>query len=140
LAEEWFRQIISWSYQLRGYIVIYDRHFVFEQAAKATGPQNRKLRLTERFHRWLLEHCYPKPDLVIFLDALPEELFSRKGETTIEYLLMCREAFLTYGNKMANFRQVDASQPLDNVCSEISHHISKLQTSKNPKKILKPQV
>jgi thymidylate kinase len=131
LAEEWFRQIISWSYQLRGYIVIYDRHFIFEQAAKPSEPQNRKPRLTERFHRWFLEHCYPKPDLVIYLDAPPEELFSRKGETTIEYLQMCREAFLSYRKKIANFRQVDASQPLDMVCSEIIHHILQLQASKN---------
>lgn len=131
LAEEWFRQIISWSYQLLGYIVIYDRHFIFEQAAKPSGSQNRKPRLTERCHRWLLEHCYPKPDLVIYLDAPPEELFNRKGETTIEYLQMCREEFLGYGKKMANFRQVDALQPLDNICSEISHHILQFQTSKN---------
>jgi thymidylate kinase len=108
LAEEWFRQIISWSYQLRGYIVIYDRHFIFEHASKPSGTQNHNPRLTERFHRWLLDHCYPKPDIVIYLDAPPEELFSRKGETTIEYLQMCRERFLSHREKIANFRQVDA--------------------------------
>ncbi|MCZ6593966.1 MAG: hypothetical protein O6943_03515 [Bacteroidetes bacterium] len=138
LAEEWFRQFISWSYQLRGYMVIYDRHFIFEQAAKP-GPENRKLRLTERLHRWLLEHCYPKPDLVIFLDASPDELFRRKGETTIEYLQMCRDAFLSYEKKMSNFRRVDALQQPDDVCREIRHHIRQLQSS-NPEKILKPQV
>jgi thymidylate kinase len=140
LAEEWFRQIISWSYQLRGYIVIYDRHFIFEQVAKPTGFQNRRPRLTERCHRWLLDHCYPKPDLVIYLDAPPEELFNRKGETTIEYLQMCRESFLDFGEKVANFRKINALQPIDGVCSEISHHIKQLLSYKKPKKISKTQV
>ena len=140
LAEEWFRQIITWSYQLRGYLVIYDRHFIFEQAAKPNRSQDRKQRLTERFHRWLLDHYYPKPDVVIYLDAPPEELFSRKGETTIEYLQMCRERFLSYRDKIANFRQVDALQPVDTVCSEIRDHVRQLLASKIPKRMLTTDV
>jgi thymidylate kinase len=140
LAEEWFRQIISWSYQLRGYIVIYDRHFIFEQSAIPAGSQNQKPRLTEIIHRWFLDHCYPKPDLVIYLDAPSEELFRRKGETTIEYLQMCRESFLSYQKKIENFRQVNALQPLDTVCSEISHHIKQLPASKKSKKTLNSQI
>src|SRR4051794_24164617 len=27
IAEEWFRQGLTWFYKLRGYIVIFDRHF-----------------------------------------------------------------------------------------------------------------
>jgi thymidylate kinase len=77
-------------------------------------------------------NCYPKPDIVIYLDAPPEELFSRKGETTIEYLQMCRERFLSHREKIANFRQVDALQPVDTVCSEIRDHIDKLLASKKP--------
>jgi thymidylate kinase len=96
--------------------------------------------LTEGIHRWLLDHFYPKPDLVIYLDAPAEELFKRKGETTIEYLQMCRESFLNYGKRIANFRQVNALQPLDTVCSEISHHIKQLPASKKPKKTLNSQV
>lgn len=140
LAEEWFRQIISWSYQLRGYVVIYDRHFVFEPGAKPAGSQHRKLRLTERCHRWLLKNCYPKPDIIIFLDAPPEVLFDRKAETTIEYLKMCRESFLGYGEKMENFKRVDALQPFDNVCSEISHYIKQLPVYKSSNKMLKQQM
>src|SRR5262245_18588027 len=29
-VEEWFRQIVVWSYNLRGYLVILDRHFYFD--------------------------------------------------------------------------------------------------------------
>ena len=30
IAEESFRQVVSWTYQLRGFVVIYDRHFLFD--------------------------------------------------------------------------------------------------------------
>jgi hypothetical protein len=34
----------------------------------------------------MLEHFYPKPNLVIYLDAPAEMLFARKKEGTIELL------------------------------------------------------
>ncbi len=30
LAEEWYRQLLSWTYQALGYIVLCDRHFLFD--------------------------------------------------------------------------------------------------------------
>src|SRR2546428_6679542 len=30
VADEWYRQLLAWSYQLRGHIVLYDRHFRFD--------------------------------------------------------------------------------------------------------------
>ena len=125
LADEWFRQFISWSYQLRGYIVIYDRHFSLDHE-----PTNSS-RLTARLHRWLLNNWYPKPDLVIFLDAPPEVLYSRKGETTLENLQLCREAILNQGKKLSNFIRIDALQPLDNVCAEVGHQIMQFHASEN---------
>jgi thymidylate kinase len=125
LADEWFRQFISWSYQLRGYVVIYDRHFSLDHE-----PTNSS-RLTARLHRWLLNNWYPKPDLVIFLDAPPEVLFGRKGETTLEYLQKCREAFLSQGENKSNFVRIDALQPLENVCAEVRYQIMQFHAFKN---------
>jgi hypothetical protein len=135
LAEEWFRQLISWSYQLRGYIIIYDRHFIFDHVPGNTDPHIRKERLTYRIHGWLLNHLFPKPNMVIFLDASPEVLYNRKGETTLEYLQMCREAFLNKGERMVNFKRIDAFRPLDNVCAEVKDHIMQFYATKKSKKI-----
>ena len=130
LAEGWFRQLISWSYQLRGFIVIYDRHFLFDAASPATKHK----RFTDRLYYWTLTHLYPQPNLVIFLDAPPEVLFARKGEASVDYLHKRRQAFLAQGQKTANFIRVDAAQPLERVLAEVSRHILAFQAAKSPQK------
>ena len=80
LAEACFRQMISWIYQLRGYIVLYDRHFLFDAAPGSNSSQVQKQPLDSRIYYWLLSHLYPRPELVIFLDAPPEVLLERKQE------------------------------------------------------------
>ena len=120
-AEEWFRQILSWTYQLRGFLVIYDRHFLFDFAPVSGALKDpRADRLTERIHRWTLNYLYPKPNLTIFLDAPPEVLIARKGEATIDYLETKRNAYLRKGNETPNFTKIDATQPLDKVYNEVT--------------------
>lgn len=120
VAEECFRQAISWYYQARGYTVIYDRHFLFDFAPRATnGERSPENRLTERLHRWFLNHVLPKPDLILFLDAPPEVLHARKGEATIEYLSRKREAYLRQGHSLPGFIRIDASRPLEQVYDEV---------------------
>jgi hypothetical protein len=123
LVEDYFRQLISWSYELRGYDVLYDRHYAFDVAPSGANSSNQKDRLTKRLHRWFLSHVYPQPDLVVFLDAPPEVLFSRKQETTLEYLRVRREALLRQGAKTANFFCIDATQPLEKVYADVSECI-----------------
>lgn len=123
LAEAWYRQFISIGYQMRGFIVIYDRHFFFDTAPGVINSQNQSLLLLDRLFFWFMSHWYPRPDLTIFLDAPPDLLFRRKGEATLEYLERQREVFLNQGEKLANFVKIDASQPLDAVCSEVIQHI-----------------
>ncbi len=120
VSEEWFRQLVCWQYQLRGYVVLCDRHFVFDFAEVEGDPARR---LSDRIHAWLLRRTYPRPDLVIFLDAPPEVLMARKGEATLEILGARRKAFLRMGESTANFVRVDATQPLDSVYAEVTDHI-----------------
>jgi thymidylate kinase len=120
LAEEWFRQIISWSYQRRGYIVLYDRHFLFDATPSRTDGGPQKLRRTDAIHYWLLKHLYPKPDLVIFLDVSPEVQVKRKQEVTLDYLQKRREAFLEQGRNLAHFVRFDAGQPVDKVVADVT--------------------
>ncbi|HEX6070127.1 MAG TPA: hypothetical protein VFZ18_09885 [Longimicrobiaceae bacterium] len=118
LAEEWFRQAISWSYQLRGYVVLYDRHFALDFAPEVMGEEARTLE--HRVHRWFLTHLYPRPDLVVFLDAPGEVLFARKGESTVEELERRRQGFLRLGTRLPAFVRVDATEPLDEVYQQVA--------------------
>lgn len=141
VAEEWFRQMISWIYQLRGYIVVYDRHFLFDVAPGSNSSQVQKQPIDSRINYWLLSHLYPKPDLVIFLDAPPKVLMERKRETTLEYLRWRRTAFLDQGEKTANFIRVDAAQPPDKVLADVVQHIMRFHastTGKNQADIARP--
>jgi thymidylate kinase len=123
LAEAWYRQLISTIYQMRGYVVIYDRHFFFDTAPGIINSQEQSLLLLDRLYFWLMCHWYPRPTLTIFLDAPSELLYRRKGEATPEYLEQQRGVFLKQGEKLPHFFRVDATQPLDKVLSEVIHHI-----------------
>jgi len=118
LAEEWFRQLVSWYYQLRGYVVLYDRHFVFDFAED--GSAGRDEPYNKRLHRWCLAHFFPRPDFTICLDAPAELLFARKGEWGVENLEKRRQILLCQGERDPNFVRVDASQPLEKVYADVA--------------------
>jgi len=124
MAEAWFRQLISISYQLQGYVVIYDRHFYFDAAPVAIDSQNNRIPFSDRLYFWLMSHWYPKPTLTILLDAPTELLYERKAEASVEYLSQQRSVYLEQGKRLANFIRVDAAQPLDKVVDEVKKHIS----------------
>ena len=128
LAEEWYRQYLSWRYRRSGRIVIYDRHFKFdfEQVEKSS----EKVRATDKWHRWLLARAYPHPDMVIYLDAPAEVLYARKGEATVAYLDARRQAFLRQGETTPNFITVDATQPLETVYAQVASHITQFYNHK----------
>jgi thymidylate kinase len=118
LAEEWFRQAVSWCFQARGYIALYDRHFVFDFAPEVAAKPSDSLE--KRVHRWCLTHLYPRPDLVIFLDVPGTVLFARKGESTVEELESRRQGFLRIGERIPGFVRVDATRPLPEVYADVS--------------------
>jgi thymidylate kinase len=121
LLDEWFRQLVSWSYELRGHVVLYDRHFVFDFAPEVTAHADEPL--DKRIHRWCLARFYPRPDLVIFLDAPAAVLLARKGESTLAELERRRHAFLSVGARTKAFVRVDATRPLPDVYAEVVQHV-----------------
>lgn len=125
VVEEWYRQLVSWGYQLRGFVVLYDRHFLFDFAPEIMA--GREETLEQRLHRWSLTFFYPRPDLVIFLDAPAEVLFARKGELTVPELERRRQAFLRQGERVPNFVRVDATRPLGEVYQEVLSHILRVR-------------
>ena len=113
LAEEWYRQLHAHRSTRRGEIVIFDRHF----AADFLPSQHagRPLEMSRRLHNVLLR-LYPKPDLVILLDAPAEVVFARKGEGTVEWLAERRQGYLrAIEGPWRSTAVVDATQPVDEV-------------------------
>jgi thymidylate kinase len=130
IAEEWYRQLLSWSHQLRGDVVLYDRHFLFDFTV---SPERRRaLRLSDRIHLWHLERLYPRPSLTILLDAPPEVLMARKGEASLEFLDERREAMLALGRNQPGFVRVDATQPLETVYAQVAERIRTFHARRNP--------
>jgi thymidylate kinase len=120
-ADAWYRQGISWYYQLRGLVVLYDRHFVFDFAPEIAAESGEAVE--RRLYRWWITHLLPRPDLVVFLDAPGEVLFARKGELSVAELERRRQGFLRQGERVRNFVRVDATRPLDVVYAEVVEHI-----------------
>ena len=127
LADAWFRQVVSWGHQLRGRIVLYDRHFALDFAPEITAGAPPSLE--RRLHQWFLAHLYPRPDLVIFLDAPGEVLFARKGELTVAELERRRQGFLRQGARLPNFVRVDATRPLEDVYRDVAGHVARLHAA-----------
>lgn len=133
-AEEWFRQFVIWSYTLRGYNVLFDRHFYFDYYAHDVANPNPDRSLSSRLHGFMLRKLYPKPDFVIFLDAPSEVLFARKPEGTLAALETRRQEYVRMRSVVKNCAVVDVSRPTDEVVREVSDLIMKFHNSKNGKK------
>ena len=131
LAEEWYRQLIAQAFVTRGSIVVFDRHFLADYHAFDVAGADRPL--SRRIHGWMLMHAYPRPDLVVLLDAPPEVLFARKGEGTLASLARRREHYLrladTSGIDCA-FAVVSATQPVDAVVADVAEIVCEAATGR----------
>jgi thymidylate kinase len=117
LAEEIVRQVLSWWYQARRFVVIYDRHFVFDHTPSRGAPTQ------ERIHEWFLAHLYPKPDLVLFLDAPGEVLWPRTREVPAEHLDARRMEYLGRAGLVREFRVVSVDRDLEAVFDDVSGQV-----------------
>jgi thymidylate kinase len=119
LAEEWSRQLVAWRYVRQGAVVVFDRHFFYDYYAYdvAGGPARP---LSRKAHGFVLSRLYPKPDLVVYLDAPAELLLARKGEGPLEALERRRGEYLSLERVAPRFAVVDASRPLDEVTREVA--------------------
>ena len=133
VTEEWFRQLIVWYYQLRGYCVILDRHFYFDYYAHDIANNDPKRPLNSRLHGLMLDKLYPKPDFVIFLDAPSEVLYARKPEGTLDAREIRRQEYVEMRSVVKDYAVVDVSRPEEEVMREITELITKFHYNKNGK-------
>jgi thymidylate kinase len=118
IADEWYRQLLAAWQVRRGRVVVFDRHFLADfHAADVAAPDRTA---TRRAHGFLLTRAYPRPDLVIFLDAPPEVLFARKGEGTLASLTRRRAEYRQLGASLERFAVVEATQPLEAVVAQVA--------------------
>ena len=141
LAEEWFRQAVVMYYQRRGFIVLLDRHFLFDYYFHHIFQVDKQLPLSDRLHGILLDRFYPRPDLVICLDAPAQVLYARKAEASLDLLEKRRQEYLQLGDIVKDFAVVDASRPLEQVLADVSrliceyHLARKLKDGRSPKNL-----
>ncbi len=124
LAEEWYREGIAAVQQRRGRVVVFDRHFFCDYYAYDVVPRGPGRSLASRVHGYNLRRLYPKPDLVVMLDAPAEVFFARKGEGTVESLEQRRQEYLAQADLFDRFVIVDARQPTDAVVAEVRERIT----------------
>jgi thymidylate kinase len=122
LAEEWYRQLRAWAYVRRGVVVVFDRHFFADYHAHDIAGNGARP-FERRVHGFLLAHVYPKPSLVVYLDAPSELLLARKGEGTLESLEERRRDYLELAAETPHFVTVDASRDLDEVVEDVADAI-----------------
>ena len=118
LGEEWFRHLLVWRYVRGGHVVLFDRHFLFDYYAHDIRSTDPARSLGHRLHGFFLDRFYPRPDLIIFLDAPGELLFARKKEGTVPLLERRRREYHDLRRHFGHFHVVDATQGLDTVTGE----------------------
>jgi thymidylate kinase len=119
LGEEWFRALVARLYNWRGYLVVFDRHFLYDYYSTGAERQPGQLMAT-RLHGLLLRRFYPRPDMVICLDAPAPVLHARKLEQSVETLERRRRDYLALAGVAPDFNVVDATRPLPDVIGEIT--------------------
>lgn len=129
LAEECYRQAIVAYYRLRGYTVLFDRHFYLDYYAYDIAPHDDKRSVWQRLHGYFLAHVLPRPDMVILLDAPAQVLFERKPEGSVALLEQRRQEYWRLKEafsrqKGPEFVVIDATQPPDEVAMQINQLIS----------------
>lgn len=130
MAEEWMRQLVAVGHGLRGCIVVFDRHFYLDYYHADIRPGGSR-GPAQRLHGWMLRRVYPKPDLVVMLDAPAEVLHTRKPEATVAWLERRRQQYLELAPLVPEFVVVDVNRPLEATMSEVVAVIESAWKAKN---------
>jgi thymidylate kinase len=122
--EEWLRQLVAFGYEARGWIVVFDRHFFADYYQVDVAPTSGARSTSSRVHGWMLRNLYPKPDLVLCLDAPGEVLYARKPEASIDWLEKRRQQYLGLAEAVPALIVLDATRPVDDVLRDAVETIS----------------
>lgn len=121
LLEYSYRFMIAWAARRRRSVVIFDRYVYdawIDAMADGASPW-RWLRAT------LLRRLFPRPDVLLVLEASPDLLFARKGEHSPERLARVQTACRRVAGDFKRVGYIDASQPPEQVLQEAIRHIGR---------------
>jgi thymidylate kinase len=120
MSEELFRQLLAWYFsRLRGYVVVFDRDFFADFYVHDVAASDQQRPLSKKVHGFFLQHVYPKPDLVLCLDAPAAVLVARKDEAPAEWLEKRRREYLLLEHVVPTFVRIDATRPLEDVTRDV---------------------
>jgi len=137
-AEEWFRQALATYHLWRGRVVVFDRHFFADYYAADIDSLNGTQALSRRLHGFVLRRFYPRPDLVILLDAPAPLLWARKQEGTLEALVRRRDEYLRLRDGLGGIETVDVAQPEETVVREVARLILDRAAAGPSRKVQRP--
>jgi thymidylate kinase len=123
IAEEVYRTLLVRRIRRRGAIPITDRDFYCDYYWSAVGPTDQRRPFDVRLHGAFLRHWYPKPDLVLLLDAPAEVLHARRPEHDLERTSERRERYLALVSVLPAMQVVAADRPLADVVEDIAERI-----------------
>lgn len=133
VAEEWYRQFLAWRYLRKRCVVIFDRHFFPDYYAYDVVSDARRS-MTQKIHGFMLNRFYPRPDMLVYLDAPAEVLYRRKGEGTLELLEQRRADYLQMKDLVKNFEIVDANRDLTEVVNDVTNRITRFYEQQSSNK------
>ena len=119
IAEEVYRHALVARLRRRGTVVVTDRDFWADYAAHDLERGHHRT-LARRLHGVVLQHCFRRPDLVVYLDAPAEVLLARKGEGTLELLRSRQQDYLRLEPLVPDFRRVDVDRPIELVVADLA--------------------
>ncbi len=120
IAEEGFRESVGWYHRSRGRVVLCDRHFLPDYYAYDVTRVDPARPIASRVHGFFLRRVFPRPDLVVMLDAPADVLHTRKPSGSIEFLERRRAEYLRVREAVDRFEVVDATQPLPMVTAAVA--------------------
>ena len=130
IAEESFRQGLTWYHLGRGRAVVFDRHFYPDYYMHDVAANAGVRSWTRRVHGRFLTRFLPKPDLHILLDAPAEVLHARKPDDPIGVLERRRREYFAFQAVTPDLVIIDASQPLDRVAREVERVIVEFERTR----------
>jgi thymidylate kinase len=131
IAEETYRQRIAARYRAQGKVVILDRDFLFDFHASDIVDRGQRS-FARRLHGIYLKRFYPRPDLLLFLDAPANVLFARKGEGTVESLTRRRDDYRAALSLVPRHAVIDATRSLDDVTADAAAIIGSVLAGGTP--------
>ena len=123
IAEEMYRTVLVQRIRRRGAIAIQDRDFYCDYYWSAVSLARERRPLDVRLHGAYLRRWYPKPDLVLLLDAPAEVLHARRPEHDLAQIAQRRAAYLALVDVLPAVQVVSADRPLAEVIEDITQRI-----------------